>query len=226
MTNILHRALLHRAVVSIGVAFVLLANLPAQCVPTWAPGAAVPGTDGDVFAAAMWDPDGPGPRPAQAVVGGRFRVAGDVVGNGLAAHRADTGVWSAFGSGLTANGAAAEVHAILPLPGGELIAAGSFTHAGGVVANNVARWDGGAWSPVGAGTDGPVKARGRPAGPGAPARRQRGRRWYLPAGRWRRGEPARPVGRQQLAARGRTSCDRRHGRRGADRRRCRPRRRG
>ena len=40
---------------------------------------------------------------------------------------------------------------------GELIAGGDFSSAGGVAANHIARWDGTAWSPLGTGTDGPVR---------------------------------------------------------------------
>jgi hypothetical protein len=39
-----------------------------------------------------------------------------------------------------------------------LIAGGSFTVAGGVAANNIASWDGGAWTGLGSGTNGGVDA--------------------------------------------------------------------
>jgi hypothetical protein len=41
---------------------------------------------------------------------------------------------------------------------GELIAGGDFTTAGGVAANNIARWNGNAWQPLGSGTNGGVNA--------------------------------------------------------------------
>ena len=39
-------------------------------------------------------------------------------------------------------------------PNGHLYAAGAFTQAGGAAANRIARWDGGAWSPLGSGISG------------------------------------------------------------------------
>lgn len=41
---------------------------------------------------------------------------------------------------------------------GELIAGGEFLNAGGIGANNIARWDGESWKPLGTGTDLPVFA--------------------------------------------------------------------
>ncbi|HEV7514915.1 MAG TPA: hypothetical protein VGR07_01315, partial [Thermoanaerobaculia bacterium] len=46
----------------------------------------------------------------------------------------------------------------LALAGGDLYVGGNLTHAGGVPANRVARWSGGAWTPLGSGVDGPVRA--------------------------------------------------------------------
>src|SRR5690606_19432964 len=42
--------------------------------------------------------------------------------------------------------------------GEALYAAGRFTTAGGAEANNIARWDGSAWTPLGVGIDGSVNA--------------------------------------------------------------------
>ena len=41
---------------------------------------------------------------------------------------------------------------------GELIAAGSFSYAGGVAVNNIARWNGSTWAPLGLGVNGRVNA--------------------------------------------------------------------
>lgn len=49
------------------------------------------------------------------------------------------------------------VHA-LTVYNGELIAGGEFTHAGGVPANYIAKWNGYSWSPLGSGTNAQVKA--------------------------------------------------------------------
>ena len=43
------------------------------------------------------------------------------------------------------------VHALVVLPNGDLVAGGQFDSIGGVAANNIARWDGSAWHPLGAG---------------------------------------------------------------------------
>ena len=42
--------------------------------------------------------------------------------------------------------------------GDNLIAGGDLTTAGGVAAKSIAVWDGTSWSPLAAGTDGPVQA--------------------------------------------------------------------
>ena len=44
-------------------------------------------------------------------------------------------------------------------PNGDLIAAGSFTTAGGVTVNRIARWDGSTWSALGTGMNNSVYAR-------------------------------------------------------------------
>ncbi|MFS8499782.1 MAG: YCF48-related protein, partial [Micromonosporaceae bacterium] len=62
--------------------------------------------------------------------------------------------WSTFGDGVTA-GTGVEAVATL---GGDLYAAGGFLIVDGVRANNIARWDGAAWSPLSGGTNGPVRA--------------------------------------------------------------------
>jgi trimeric autotransporter adhesin len=63
-----------------------------------------------------------------------------------------TGVNSASGGG------SAVVRAVLELPGGDLIVAGEFGSAGGVLVSNIARWNGSAWSPLGRALNAPVTA--------------------------------------------------------------------
>jgi hypothetical protein len=46
------------------------------------------------------------------------------------------------------------VHSLALHPDGGWIVGGKFTQAGGVSANFIARWNGAAWSPLGAGTNG------------------------------------------------------------------------
>lgn len=60
--------------------------------------------------------------------------------------------WSALGGGLTGNfGANVDVEALAVLPNGDLVAGGSFDHAGGVPVGHLARWNGTAWADMGAG---------------------------------------------------------------------------
>lgn len=56
--------------------------------------------------------------------------------------------WEALGSGL---GDPIQVNAIAILSSGDIVAGGQFVTAGGVTANNIARWNGSAWFPLGSG---------------------------------------------------------------------------
>lgn len=83
------------------------------------------------------------------VVGGRFTAAGAVPANSIA--RWDGTAWSAMGSGMFMSSLRGDVRQLVTLQNGDLIAAGQFTIAGGVAANNIARWTGSAWAPLAAG---------------------------------------------------------------------------
>jgi hypothetical protein len=108
----------------------------------WQPGMGVPGVDGDVIAAVVYD--------NALIVGGSFSLAGEVPANRIA--RWDGTSWSALGSGM--NG---DVYA-LAVYDNALIAGGSFMEAGGVTANRIARWDGTGWSALGSGMNARVDA--------------------------------------------------------------------
>ena len=54
------------------------------------------------------------------------------------------------GDGFEVNGS---INALVMLPNGDLIAGGSFSSVGGVAANNIARWNGWTWAPMGSGMD-------------------------------------------------------------------------
>jgi trimeric autotransporter adhesin len=82
-------------------------------------------------------------------VGGVFTTAGGTPANRIA--RWNGAAWAAFGTGVSGS-ASPSVLALLQLPNGDLVAGGSFTAAGGIAASNVARWNGSAWAPFGAGT--------------------------------------------------------------------------
>lgn len=86
-------------------------------------------------------------------VGGVFGSAGGVAGTaGIAAYNPQTDAWSALVSGVT--GGAATVYALVLAPNGDLYALGDFTSIGGVAANNIAKWNGSAWSALGSGLNG------------------------------------------------------------------------
>jgi hypothetical protein len=107
------------------------------------------GVQGSVSALAAFD-DGTGPA---LYVGGAITKAGGVLVSAIA--RWNGASWSPVGSGLQSNGAPPPV--VLALAsfddgsGPALYAAGAFTHAGGIPAKNIARWNGTAWSSVGGG---------------------------------------------------------------------------
>jgi len=90
-------------------------------------------------------------------VGGLFTTAGGVSANSIAKWDGET--WLPLGDGFP--GESVSALAVFDDGSGDgpaLYAAGYFTMAGSVPANNIARWDGQAWSPVGDGLDGNVDA--------------------------------------------------------------------
>ncbi|HZN41654.1 MAG TPA: hypothetical protein VFD82_22815, partial [Planctomycetota bacterium] len=66
--------------------------------------------------------------------------------------------WWALGSGIASFAFYGGVFALARLPNGDLVAGGAFSTAGGVSANNIARWDGTSWSALGSGTNDRVLA--------------------------------------------------------------------
>ncbi|MFZ2725540.1 MAG: hypothetical protein WAX77_04770 [Methylococcaceae bacterium] len=64
--------------------------------------------------------------------------------------------WQPLSTGLT--GGTPAVNALAIDSSGHLYAGGIFTTAGGSSASNIAKWDGSAWSAVGSGTNGTIKA--------------------------------------------------------------------
>ena len=121
------------------------------------------GTNGSVYALTVFDPNvfalGSSLDPtsaAQLIVGGYFTFAGGLVASYIAEW--DGAVWQPLSTGM--NGRVNALCSIRPniWSPSDLIAGGTFTTAGGIVANYVARWDGAAWQPLGAGVTGAVAA--------------------------------------------------------------------
>jgi hypothetical protein len=84
------------------------------------------------------------------VAGGDFTAAGGTAALFIA--RWNGSAWFSMGSGFTGGGVTGNpVNALQVLPGGDLIVAGQFNNADGVLVNNVARWNGTSYSSLGGG---------------------------------------------------------------------------
>ena len=86
------------------------------------------------------------------VAGGSFTTAGGVAVSRIAQW--DGVSWRPLGSGLGGSLSSMSVSALALLAGGDLVAAGWFTRAGGISVYGIARWDGSEWSPFGTGFKG------------------------------------------------------------------------
>ena len=126
---------------------------------TWSP--LDPGINGGWVNALAFDTYG------NLYAGGTFTTAGGTVANNVAQWNGSA--WSALGSGLAgggywgiepgigpevATGQNAGVNALAFDTKGNLYAGGDFTVAGGVGVNDIAQWDGSAWSALGLGAGG------------------------------------------------------------------------
>lgn len=90
-------------------------------------------------------------------VGGNFISVLDESGSSIPASRIaqwDGLAWSTLGAGVSGADTLSSVRALAAAPDGALYVGGLFTAAGGLPANLLARWDGEAWSSVGAGLSG------------------------------------------------------------------------
>jgi hypothetical protein len=135
--------------------FYVAGNIQTGYVARWHAGAWGRLTDGvgfnyQAFALSTHD-DGTGKK---LFAGGQFTNAGNASVNHIA--RFDGTGWSALGGGLTSS-ALCEVRALATFDDGngpQLYAGGTFTHADGIPANLIARWNGSAWSALpGGGVD-------------------------------------------------------------------------
>ncbi len=130
----------------------LAVSLPGQCTPGVVVEGTFPDADNTVYASQRWDPDLSGPAPEVVVFGGSFRLFGDVAAAGLVAYDPVTRACTPLlGSLQTSATGVASIRAVAVAPNNELVVAGRFTSVDGVLANNVARWNGAAWQPMGAG---------------------------------------------------------------------------
>jgi len=94
---------------------------------------------------------------ADLYAGGFFRSVGRVEANYIA--RWDGTNWSPLGSGVRgSNDFSTTVVSAIAVSGSNVYVGGNFTNAGGVSANNVAKWDGSGWSALGSGLNGPASA--------------------------------------------------------------------
>jgi hypothetical protein len=81
------------------------------------------------------------------VAGGLFSSAGGIAARSVALWNGE--FWEPLGSGISdCAGNPRYVWALAALPGGNLMAGGSFGCAGGRHVNNLARWDGSTWWPI------------------------------------------------------------------------------
>lgn len=150
-----------------GDELVLATGFPAQVKrwngATWSD--VGPSFDGRVHAFTTYD-DGVSSR---LVATGVFTQAGAQSVNAIAVF--DGNAWSPLGSGLEAEPFfLAQGFALTTWTHGtstDLVVGGDFSRAGGVPAANVARWDGNAWSALGAGTDAQVNSLAAFGAPGA-----------------------------------------------------------
>ena len=112
------------------------------------------GVDGDVRALEVYD--------GELIAAGAFQTAGGVSVNRIA--RWDGSNWQPLSgpSGIGVDGGQSPGVSALTIYNGELVAAGRFTSAGGLVVNNIARWNGVGWQsldgPSGTGISGVVFA--------------------------------------------------------------------
>lgn len=137
-----------RALVVVVVVVAGCGGVPGQCAPQWGTTGTWNGADLTVFAAAAYDPDGPGPRTSQLAVTGSFSLVGGTRAPLVASWDPAAATWSplpgtVFGDGL----------ALCAMPGGGFVIGGNISSVGGVPCGNVAHWTGTSWQTFGWGVN-------------------------------------------------------------------------
>jgi hypothetical protein len=138
--------------VYVGGAFTSASGIPANYIARWNGSWASVGTGFDykVNALAVFD-DGTGPA---LYAGGQFTHSGGVAIDRIA--RWDGSSWSDVGGGM--GGLSCHVSSLKTFDDGSglgLYAGGTFVRAGGLGVENIARWNGSTWAPVGNGLSRP-----------------------------------------------------------------------
>jgi hypothetical protein len=118
------------------------------------------GMDREVFSLAVYDEDGSGPLPPVLLAGGAFHIAGAAAANHVAQWSA--GAWSPLNE-APVTGASGDVLALAVFAAAgpqmpALYVGGDLVSVGGLLVNNLARWDGAGWSKLGDGVNAPVHA--------------------------------------------------------------------
>jgi hypothetical protein len=135
----------------------------SKWLPIGAPGDP-DGTNGKVNVMISVDLDGAGPNNPVLIIGGEFTSVGGVSANRVAIW--DGMAWSSLPHG-SGNGVDGVVNALMMFDDDDagpnppaLFIGGSFASGGGVTANNIVKWDGVNWSPLGSpeGVNGQVYA--------------------------------------------------------------------
>ncbi|NQX00695.1 hypothetical protein HQ447_08530 [bacterium] len=135
----------------VGGSFTTAGGVPARRIAKWNGSvwsALGTGMDNTVNALAVDD-------SGNLYAGGTFSTAGGVVASCIAKWNGSN--WSPLGIGVSSS-AASSVNALALDGEGNLYAGGAFTLAGLVSASRIAKWNGSAWSPLGAGTNNTVFA--------------------------------------------------------------------
>ncbi len=84
----------------------------------------------------------------EVIASGNFQTIGGVTARNIARYNGTT--WVPMGSGITGV-SPSYISSLVELPNGDVVAAGGFNSAGGVAVNNIAKWNGTAWSAMGSG---------------------------------------------------------------------------